>query len=490
MVVSRLYKTFGTLKERLILLKLFVSGLKSSFSVINNGDVPSYRKVDDNKYEKFNNSYSCIYRESKKYLSEVTTPSVKMDYREILYFGHTINNIKEFEFFYHTCSDQLITDDFPSENNNFELFNRKGKRPQNLALNKLLPSVVVFVFLFFRVRKNKTSFHYAMQYSYYFIFYFLNLSSQKLLIPKLAVLANDHTPKYLAASKVLKFFCVERVYLQHGAVSNLFPKLDYELSVLWNEKSADVYGKSNANNKLLTISRHREESIDAKIIRNNDRNVVIFLTSIPNIENLSLLIAKLNRTKGISNVFLQPHPRGKSLAAVRGDFSILKSYTELSHGFLPIVGNSSVALELALQGRPVYQCFELDDVGHDYYGFVLDGVCLDVKIADIGVEYYFPSFTPSIEVLKYYCPKLSGVDQSHITQLNEFVKGRLKNSVRSGNLSDKDYTRLIKYLKPEFKLIDQLLMFESIEPSVLDKLVSEGVISFEEKQLYVLKNEN
>ncbi|MBK29021.1 MAG: hypothetical protein CMO77_09320 [Verrucomicrobiales bacterium] len=490
MAVNKIYRKVKALREKVNLLKCFISGLKSSFSVINNGDVPSYRKVDDQKYSDFNSSYLSVYRESKRYLRDIKTPCVKIGYRDLLYFGHTLNNIKEFELFYELCSDKLVIQDSPSKHNNFELFTRKGKRGQNTSLNRLIPFVVVFVFILFRVKLNKTSFHYAMQYTYYFIFYFLNFSSQKLLMPKIAVLANDHTPKYLAASKVLKFFCVDRIYFQHGAVSDLFPKLDYELSVLWNEKSAEIYGESS-NNKLLTISRQRERLNFVKADVSDKSNIVIFTTSIPNVENLSLLIERLNRTKEVSNVFLQPHPRGKNLSEVRGSFSVIRDYKALSHGFVPIVGNSSIALELALQNRAVYQCFDLDDIGYDYYGFVSDDICLDIKIADVDSEYSFPTFTPSVKALKIYCPKLSGVDKEHISQLNDFVEQKLANSIRSGNLSNRSYVRLIKHFKPELKVLDQLLLLESSSrDDVLEQLVIEGAISFEEKQLYIRRNES
>ena len=48
-----------------------------------------------------------------------------------------------------------------------------------------------------------------------------------------------------------------------------------------------------------------------------------------------------------------------------------------------IVANSSVVIELLDVGIKVYQCFSLDDIPKDYYGFVDQGISCEVFIAEL-----------------------------------------------------------------------------------------------------------
>lgn len=485
---SKLVKTVKGLLKKILCLKLYASGLSDCFKVIENGDTPKHRAVQDDKYPNFKASYYGIFKEMYKQFKIKKVSAIKIDYRELVYLGHTANNIKEFEFFYKICKTNLTTYDFPCEYNNISLLNKKGKRKHNTFLNLVFPFIAVVIFFVYRVKINKTSFHYAMQYTEYFLFYFLNFYPQRVLLPKIAVLANDHTPQYLAASKVLKFFNVNRIYLQHGAVSNLFPKLDFEVSVLWNDKSKDIYGSSKREQSVLTISRDLNPSRNPISQVDNTKNTVfVFLTSIFNPDNLNILISKLNSINSINKVFIQPHPRSKDLDLIKGNFELIKDYNEYLGAFNSIVGNSSIALELILKGRVVYQCFDFDDIIDDYYGFVSDNLACTLKIDDIHNQFTFPSFTVKKESLHKYCPKLSGVHESHIELLNNIIKKEFEKSVRKGALPLNVFEQLNKKIEKDQSLLYEFSCLYEHDGKYLDLLIQEGALSIEEKLLFEKK---
>lgn len=470
------------LKKRIELISIYIDGLNAAFKVIRDGDIPDYRRVPDEKYPNFKKSYISLYRELKQGLLLKKVPLVKLKYQEVLYFGHTKNNIKEFDFFYEVCKSELTKFDKPSPYNNFELFYRTKARSRNGKLGFLLPFIVLFVFISRRIRLNTTSLHYSLQYTYSFLFYFFNFSSQKRLLPMVAILSNDHTPRYLAASKVLKYFGVYRIYMQHGAVSDLFPKLDFELSVLWNEKSREIYGVDHDKRKVLTISRNIESSDSFKNKDNSD-NVIVFLTSLPNITNVNLLIKKLNKCSNVGSVYLQPHPRTKSLNEVEGDFEFINSYKNQHKRFFALVGNSSIALELSLAGVTTFQCFDLDDIGNDYYGFVSDGICQEISKEDISPIFSFPNFSPDKSVLSKYCPIIAGENDSDKLLLCKYVGRALRNSIRNDTLGQDVIDALADKYKNEIELISIIEGYIDSDLH-LDSLVDEGAISYEEKLLY------
>src|SRR5690606_10483271 len=59
--------------------------------------------------------------------------------------------------------------------------------------------------------------------------------------PAALVQANDHSPVRVALSMVMKALGVPRVYLQHAEVTEHFPELDFEYSVLRNRQSLKTY---------------------------------------------------------------------------------------------------------------------------------------------------------------------------------------------------------------------------------------------------------
>lgn len=481
-MLSRIRNKFNKTVKYFRLLTLYASGLKASFKVVKNGYEPGIRTISDDRYPKLTYSVTSLFRETIRELSNYQAKVVDYSYKELLYFGHTKNNIKEFEFFFKLTCSRLNEFDKPDVNNNFEFYEKKGLFSKRKKFHFILASVMICVFIIAKAKINATTFHYSLEYTRNFIFYYLNFRKNKGLIPKIAILSNDHTAKYLAASKVLKYFGVYRIYLQHGGISNLFPKLDFELSVLMNERSKIIYesnGEFLENQEILTISRATFDD-DFPLVRNCGVDIVVFPTSVFNVVNLNRLLHSLEKHPNINTVYVQPHPRSEDLSSITAEYKTIHSYKELVNEFFAITGNSSIAIELSLEKIPTFQCFELDDVKADYYGFVKDSVTREILIDDMDTGRPIVPFYPDSSVLRSYCPIISGVNESDINRLDTIVSGIMSSSRYNGTLDDDVMDTLAKTNKNEKKLISIILDSYDNTEDCFDSLLKDGVVSYEE----------
>ena len=192
------------------------------------------------------------------------------------------------------------------------------------------------------------------------------------------VQANDHWPTRVAVSTVMKSLGVPRLYLQHAQVSPAFPPLDYEFSVLYNERSLRTYRDiAPTNGKIFVIGRETADVPKAplELDRQGPCDVVIYPTARVDMNGLKKVVQALLQNPGVHKVQIKRHPRANQVFP--SDFSGLSveiTDDHPAHDHVAIVGNSSVALELVSLGTPVYQCFEIDFVTRDYYAFVQSGL--------------------------------------------------------------------------------------------------------------------
>lgn len=475
--------------------KYYIEGLKSSLSVIRNGDNPTYLEVDPDRYKFFSDSVIDFHRKVVEESKKFRIRKLDFNFRELYYIGHTKNNISEFEFFYNNFKSALLPVDVPTKENNLALCtDHLGYVNEKGLFKKFCPILSSLCLMFWGTKRNATTLHYVLQYTYYFQYYYYNLSRKKNALPSIAVFSNDHTPRYLAASKTLKLFGVDRIYLQHGFVSELFPKLDFELSILWNEASKNVYRKvgSDVSKNVVCLSRRQvSQNSDKEITINNSaenitlQSVVIFPTSLPQIERLNSLIDTLCRSQSIKNVYLKPHPRFHELAKIDSRAIVIKDHRTLGEQFVAIVGNSSVAMELTLDNVSVYQMFELDEIGDDYYGFVKNGLTKKLTLSELrydsDVSEKIKNYDVDLEILNDYCPILSGEQLGSYNHIIEFVRYRMSSSVRG--YSNERVERLERHNKLSFKLLDKLVATMDVE-STLEELVEFGVLTFDESLLY------
>lgn len=304
-----------------------------------------------------------------------------------LFFGGTRNNEREF-FFLSRLSESLNVSYSRSSNLSFSDPQRCSDSQRDFIIKLILFRLVSYFSN--RLAYNPISAGLLLaycKYFYRFFNYFLRSSDN---LPKFAVVANDHSASAVAFASVTKLFNVLRIYLQHAEVSPRFPPLDFEYSVLRNERSAQIYRKiGKPTGRVYVVAREPRSAQFEKIFQSPSSavEVVIYLTAVFVPERVRGVVELLERNPAVLGVKLKIHPRTSvELRNALSDKKLLTERYEVEH--IAVVGNSSVAIELLSAGIKVFQLFSLDEIARDYYGFVADGLTAEVAESDLLCEFW------------------------------------------------------------------------------------------------------
>jgi hypothetical protein len=312
--------------------------------------------------------------------------------------GRTSNNLREFEFFERICaplSIKILTKNYA------DATKRSPRRPA-AETDVVLDELLVDIRNFYKSRDKITAslVHQQILYSKSFFNFLVAFTEEDAVLPAALVQANDHSPSRVALSMVLKGLNIPRIYLQHAEVSECFPPLDFEYSVLRNNRSLATYQRIGPiKGKTFVIARELEEPNIDSLFREYGElvDVVIYPTSRVNLDILREMIQQLKNNAHVSNVLIKEHP-GAALPLNKllkdAGVSFLQDFPAIEH--VAIVGNSSVAIELIARGIPVYQNFDFDPVERDYYGFVHEGVIQETTFEELSNRFWRPYTTDEI----------------------------------------------------------------------------------------------
>ncbi|HBM16704.1 MAG TPA: hypothetical protein DD381_10240 [Lentisphaeria bacterium] len=313
---------------------------------------------------------------------------------EVLSYGNTMNNRREFKFI-----DDIITNlEMPplTQHNLANFTPIISKEPLDLESN-LVRRIKDLFSTYFQERellKPELLFQaitYTLQYLNFFLSFKSLPESKKIL---LGVMANDHAPTQVAFSMTLKELNIPRLYLQHAEVSECFPPLDFEISILHNEHSLDIYRKNGSIQGKTFILPRFTSHFNLEGLRKERKNLVtvgIYLSSTNNRQVFNSIIELLSRNPNVKNIFIKPHPQldDVKIKDLCGDeaIKIEKNIPEYDH--IAIVPNSSVVVELLHKGIPVFHFFELGTINcFDYYGFVRTGIVKHLDFKEINTDFW------------------------------------------------------------------------------------------------------
>lgn len=227
------------------------------------------------------------------------------------------------------------------------------------------------------------------------------------LPPSFGVLcvANDHAPIPRALMKLCRVKGLKTVYIQHAPVTDYFPALSADLSILYDDKSIEAYRKASKrrgkpfNSDIVLMPPFSESFLPPKVDNSNGINVGVCLSKFPNLSGLIDLLGVLCSCNRVVSVLLRPHPACKAdMSNLFFDEKILLQSDEADldafvRGVsLALVPTSGVAIELLHKGVPTFYVQRTDDVPYDYYGFIFDAVLpvFDVdRFSEEGVDMRF-----------------------------------------------------------------------------------------------------
>lgn len=312
-----------------------------------------------------------------------------------LSYGTTKNNLDQFDWF----NDQLGRHKLGFQLANISIppwSDLSFRIEQNDELKKDLSLVIMSCVE--KVGKGTYLADFTVKYALNFIKYFLAFSRLGRNKCPLVCVSNDHTPYAIAFSNAAKSNGIFRVYLQHAFVTELFPPLDFDLSILFNSISLDVYSlNSKPKGECLIIPRYPVQGIEVgnliykKELALNRKFVVIYLGGSNSKNELFKAIKKLknNPVVGRVAVKLHPSPRNHELKSDLIEYwggEILVE-NDVLQPHVAICGNSSVVLKLLSFGVRCFHLFSLDARKKDYYGFVAGGGALELNLSDLDGDF-------------------------------------------------------------------------------------------------------
>lgn len=331
--------------------------------------------------------------------------------------GGTANNRREFAFF------ERLT--------NIRLFNYSdsGSRPAlvpEAELEEARRLLIADAREFFENRSSLSAaiVHQQILYSRTLLDSAVAFSDPDSVKPAALVQANDHSAARVALSMVMKALGVPRVYLQHAEVTNHFPPLDFEYSVLRNRQSLRTYEQIGPiAGRVYILSRHDEPFARSRLQRPREEpvTVVIYPTSRIRGEQLKDVVAALSSNPFIARVLIKAHPASRAADFASLDAPGVRLIKDIpAEDHVALVGNSAVAIELLHFGIPVYQNFDFDPIAPDYYGFVRRGLTKHVPLQALSGAFWTP-YDVSAEWLAAYAELDPSVDGTHEQDQQEFV---------------------------------------------------------------------
>lgn len=339
----------------------------------------------------------------------------------LLYCGGTANNEREFEWLGTLPGVDGHLPAYRREDMNFFRFARR--RSSAAAADRALVVGVRLLAMGALAMRDITprAVHHMVHYARFFVWAYQFCAHNRRSLPRLAVVANDHSAAPVAFSMIMRLWRIPRVYLQHAEVSPRFPQIDFEYSVLRNTVSADVYRAIGpVRGELFVVPRDFRPARYERLLEPPSAPVAVVLypSSVFESARLQDAIHALRSNPQVSRCALKPHPRSRRerYAALDG-VELLDTMPAWPH--VAIVPNSSVALELLRQGVPVYQLFTLDAIAGDYYGFVRSGVTHEIGADDLQRPFWHERrYTPGmIGCLAQFDPLLDGAWRGDLARI-------------------------------------------------------------------------
>ncbi|MBX7460386.1 hypothetical protein [Qipengyuania huizhouensis] len=208
----------------------------------------------------------------------------------------------------------------------------------------------------------------------------------------LLCVASDHSPVAMALLFLARRMGVKTCYIQHAPVTESFPPLNYDLSLLYDQSSVAAYERSArargvAMDENIEILPPYGEEFQHPKVKQPPYTVGICLSSIPQVERVTKLVDQIGSKPSVSGVLIRCHPRfrleisrsqaGSSVSLQEQGQSLASFLDEVD---IVLVPNSGVAMEALHRGRPTFFTDGMDELPSDYYGFVEEGVLPEFRM--------------------------------------------------------------------------------------------------------------
>ncbi len=214
---------------------------------------------------------------------------------------------------------------------------------------------------------------------------------------RIVVVANDHSPMQVGLRDAAYVCDVRCVYCQHAPISPLYPPLRFDVSLLSNPASLDIYkalGPTTGDIAILPpfLTKPTPIRSDRPI-----KKVGICLSRVWAREAVSNRIKELCSLPGITAILVRWHPQDQAeptelaqldpKVEVTDSGEVLRSFARRCD--LVVVPGSGVLVELLHHGTACVYAGDLDELGHDPHGFVASGLvpdCTNTSLATLTAD--------------------------------------------------------------------------------------------------------
>ena len=205
-----------------------------------------------------------------------------------------------------------------------------------------------------------------------------------------AIVASNYSPEALGISAAAHATNRNVIYVNHAPVpanGAIVPPVLADCAVFYGNAIRSTYEqKSRCNADVALIGQ--PGTARPMEWRDEIRTVGIFLTALTCARSVEKLVAAISDSRPDLNILIRNHP----VALLKSDFSDLAARhenveitignpleDEIAACDLILCGNSGVAMNILRGGRPVAYLDTLDELNHDYCGFVQSRLICEVK---------------------------------------------------------------------------------------------------------------
>lgn len=228
--------------------------------------------------------------------------------------------------------------------------------------------------------------------------------------PNLLVLANDHSALNRCLLIASQFHEIKSLYVQHAAVSNKFPKLNFDYAMLDGQESYEKYGEtSRIGSKVLLTGATRYDPFYG--IKITSEKIGISINQFDDFEIVKELCLKLHEN-GVSHLVIRPHPNMKDWNKdwfLNNNIEYSESGIESANAYLAtlklqISNVCGIHLDAVILGIPTVQYkLSYNDI-EDIYKFSGSGLIRNIDTVEALVSYILAEkfCIPNEKIVQYF----------------------------------------------------------------------------------------
>jgi hypothetical protein len=345
-------------------------------------------------------SIKFIYHKSQNNIT-VSKPLKKID---ILFFGESINN----SLVFNPIINNLKKDDYQliKDNSDFPLV-----KSIYLSIPFLLDLLKEYI------KANSINKKIIKSNPFAFLFsYGKFLLAREILEkynPKILFMSNDHSPFNRCLLHHSKSMDVKTIYMQHASVSDKFPLLEFDYSLLDGKESFEKYKEtSKKNSKVILTGSARYDKFYKTKLNKNSFKIGVSLNQFDDFKLVKDLCVNLKKRLNNIQLVIRPHPNMidwnrdwfENNNIEYSDSSLVPSNVFLKSLKIQISNVSGIHLDAAMIKVPtvLYQLSKkkIDD----QYGYLAQGLIKEAITFDDLLNYieYPKTLFPKDEIIQYY----------------------------------------------------------------------------------------